>query len=373
MECLLDVVDKRYHRLIYSGQPNITNLLQNQTASSKILNGPPKNMSNSNNNSYDDSSIMNSVSDMSSEFTVSKMHKLATQLPLIPYDELKTATSDWCHSNLLGRGGFGNVYRGKWKFTEVAIKRIEYRGTTADAKEAMKIEMQQILNEVKHLNCCRHDNILPLYAYSYGGKEPCLIYQLMAGGSLENRLSDKTNPLTQTQRLNISIGTARGLQFLHTFAKRPLIHGDIKPANILLDPCCIPKIGDFGLAREGSFESMEVSKAYGTRPFLPGEFLQERKLSTKVDTYSFGVVLFVLMTGQRAYDKSRGPGSEYLVDYVAKFIQNDLSSLKDKNIDSGLPEDEKNYEKIMRIGIWSTHKLAEHRPEMVQVMQELEK
>lgn len=109
---------------------------------------------------------------------------------------------------------------------------------------------------------------------------------------------------------------------MHTINGKPLIHGDIKPANILLDTCLHPKIGDFGLAREGNFQDadMEISQAQlcGTRPYLPREFLINRTLSTKVDTYSFGIVLLELATGLRAYDKSYGNLSQH----VRKFDHN---------------------------------------------------
>lgn len=306
---------------------------------------------------------------------------VASHLTRIPYDELRVATKGWSDREVLGRGGFGTVFRGVWKMTDVAIKRIEYRGQSADAKEAIKIEMQQILNELKHLNMCRHDNVLPLYGWSYGGGEPCLVYQLMAGGSLEKRLLNKENPLNFLQRINISIGTAKGLQFLHTFSSKPLIHGDIKPANILLDPCCIPKIGDFGLAREGTFEGMEVSKAYGTKPFLPYEFLRERILSTKVDTYSYGVVLFVLMTGMRAYDKSLGPQDSYLAKHIANVFASKINILSKADrtlieLKSNPNDDRKSnaqivYENLIKLGLWCTRDRPEDRPEMVVVLESL--
>lgn len=297
---------------------------------------------------------------------------LASSLPDIQYEDLRLGTDDWHIGNVLGRGGFGTVFKGRWKHTEVAIKRIEYRGSRGDAKNTMKIEMQQILNELRHLNSCRHDNILPLYGYSYGGKEPCLVYQLMGGGSLEDRITDKANPLTMEQRKGIAIGTARGLQFLHTFSSKPLIHGDIKPANILLDVCCTPKIGDFGLAREGSFESMEVSRAYGTKPFLPEEFLHERRLSTKVDTYSFGVLLFVLMTGLKAYDKSRVGKHGYLAYYMARYPRESLTQLVDATMKL-TAESMAFYVTVIQTGLDCTKESAEERPEMVQVMHSLDK
>lgn len=302
----------------------------------------------------------------------------ATHLPCIPYEELKKATDDWNHKAALGSGGFGVVYRGTWKMTEVAIKRIQYHGHSAEGKEAIKIEMDQILNELKHLNACRHDNVLPLYAWSRDGPEPCLVYQLMAGGSVESRMANKKNPLVFGQRVNIAIGTAKGLQYLHTFSSRPLIHGDIKPANILLDPCCVPKIGDFGLAREGSFEPMEVSRAYGTKPFLPYEFLKERKLSTKVDTYSFGVVLFVLMTGLRAHDEARGSHGRFLAKHIVNMAASPTTNilwLADKLMDFN-PNDHASevvFKNIIQCGLFCTKDQPEERPEMVDVLKLLVK
>ena len=115
--------------------------------------------------------------------------------------------------------------------------------------------MQQSMGELRILIAYRIDNILPIYGYSMDGAFPCLVYEFMPNGSLEDRLRCKqgTPPLSGRQRLGVARGTACGLNFLHTRSNRekPLIHGDIKSANILLDKAFDPKIGDFGLAREG--------------------------------------------------------------------------------------------------------------------------
>lgn len=137
----------------------------------------------------------------------------------------------------------------------MAIKRIERKGRNGSEREreGYMVQLQQSLIEIKILDSRAHENILPLYAYSFDGDAPCLVYQLMRNGSLEDRLlvREKTKPLTWIQRHEIAKGTARGLQYLHTIGEKPLIHGDIKSANILLDKNFEPKIGDFGLAREG--------------------------------------------------------------------------------------------------------------------------
>lgn len=191
----------------------------------------------------------------------------------------------------------------------------------------------------------------------------------MPGGCLEHRLHvrDHNRVLKWPTRLSIAVGTARGLQFLHTIGEKPLIHGDIKSANILLDPCDTPRIGDFGLAREGPQTNyVKVSRIHGTRPYLPDEFLRANKLSTKVDTYSFGVVLFEIATGLTAYSVKRE--NKFLRDHVIDF-EGDLNELKDSRAP---PEGEKIFEGLTAIGKMCVQTKATHRPEMVTVLTQLE-
>lgn len=221
------------------------------------------------------------------------------------------------------------------------------------------------------LNSYRHDNILPLYGFSLGAEEPCLIYQYLPNGSLEDRLLCRqgSKPLSWFQRHNIATGTARGLQFLHTIGEKPLIHGDIKSANILLDSNFEPKIGDFGLAREGPYNHythMKVSKVHGTRPYLPDEFLRHKKFSTKVDTHSFGIVMFELATGLRAYDDQRP--HKFLKDLIENSNDQELALLMDKK---GGPDDQQTFPNLIMLGKCCTSRKPKERPEMVTVLQEL--
>jgi interleukin-1 receptor-associated kinase 1 len=119
-----------------------------------------------------------------------------------------------------------------------------------------------------------------------------------------------TPPLDFKQRLDIATGAAAGIQYLHTVVpNKPLIHGDIKSANILLDSTYKPKLGDFGLAREGPDMTLTeethvvVSRVRGTKPYLPDEYLKDKDLSPKVDTYSFGIVLLEIASGRRACEE----------------------------------------------------------------------
>uniref|UniRef100_A0A7G3AXW8 non-specific serine/threonine protein kinase n=2 Tax=Lutzomyia longipalpis TaxID=7200 RepID=A0A7G3AXW8_LUTLO len=386
MSVIKDLVDRRYHRLIYSGQPDLSVLLQNNSLKDKKEKSPvteeerrpdvPKRLTNAKILNCQQNEVSNENNEEQNGITstgvvdIKNIKDYASTIPQIEYQELVEATNNWSDKSILGKGGFGTVYKGMWKCTAVAIKKIEYRGT-GDA-EANKIQMQQSLNELRHLNSCRHDNILPLYGYSINGAEPCLVYQLMTGGSLEQRLfsGPQAAPLVWTQRFNIAKGTARGLQYLHTFKEKPLIHGDIKPANILLDPCCQPRIGDFGLAREGPNAvntAMEVSRVYGTKPYLPAEFLGYRSLSTKVDTFSFGVVLFELVTGLRAYDHKRT--HKFLTRHIMAACAENVSI--DQLIDKSCPADaviEKACSMMISLGRFCTADRPEDRPEMVKVL-----
>uniref|UniRef100_A0A182VYJ6 non-specific serine/threonine protein kinase n=1 Tax=Anopheles minimus TaxID=112268 RepID=A0A182VYJ6_9DIPT len=297
---------------------------------------------------------------------------LSSLIPKISYDELTAATENWSERNILGKGGFGTVYRGVFKHTYMAIKKIDC--SKVKTSEAERVQLQQSFNELRFLNSCRHDNIVPLFGYSLD-KEPCLVYQFMQGGSLDKSLfARRPAPvLSWKDRMNIAIGTAKGLQYLHTFGERPFIHGDIKPGNILLNEHKQPRIGDFGLTREGALQdsALVVTYLYGTRPYIPKEFLVRRELSTKVDTYSFGVVLFEIGTGLRAWDERRT--DKHLKEYIdrAAHEKRDVSELMDKSIPIDSASDSLFCLQILRVGLLCTNDDPKQRPDMVTVMMHL--
>ncbi|XP_064473921.1 uncharacterized protein LOC135388350 isoform X2 [Ornithodoros turicata] len=286
----------------------------------------------------------------------------------IPYSEIVHATDNFCESHILGKGGFGTVYKGLWKDTTVAIKRLHLHEKDSDVRQEQN--MKQSLTELRVLQSFRFDSILPLYGVSLDGPEPCIVYQYMKNGSLEDRLRCKNNtpPLNWNQRGVIAKGTARGLHFLHTFLKgQPHIHGDIKSANILLDLNLEPKIGDFGLTKAGPPTDMThivVSHVHGTRYYLPHEYLKNRQLSTKVDIYSYGIVLLELATSKHVFDRRR---SKTLMEHVADCAQsNQLDSLRD-----GGAGDENTdwFPLLIHLGQKCSSYNRKDRPEMEEVLQ----
>lgn len=403
MDLIKRYVDQRYHVLIkhsnggavrappagdmgtFSGadannNPNIVNGkrvpqprdalngVRNPNESEQLLQGPgnrvakdAKKDDRAGTNSKENSPFANELTDASS------------LMPQISYDELTAATDNWSERNILGKGGFGTVYRGVFKHTHMAIKKIDYN--KVKTFEAERVQRQQSFNELWFLNSCRHDNIVPLFGYSID-KEPCLVYQFMPGGSLDKSLFARrpASPLTWKERMNIARGTAKGLQYLHTFGEKPFIHGDIKPGNILLNEYKQPRIGDFGLTRQGAQQdsSMVVSRVYGTRPYIPKEFYDRKELSTKVDTYSFGVVLYEIGTGLRAWDDRRT--DKHLKDYIARAVHDSVhvSELMDKSLPMDADGLHCCYNMLM-VGHLCTADDPKQRPDMVAVMWHLDK
>ncbi|XP_022180102.1 serine/threonine-protein kinase pelle-like isoform X2 [Myzus persicae] len=300
MVILKPFVDHKYHKLIYQGDKSFSNLVKTETGNNLnnevgnlIKLNSDSNQRRINNLEREDLNTLGKINEQIYSDPSVMFSSAEACTPLITYNELEQATNYWNKENILGKGGFGVVFKGIWKNTAVAIKRLESQKGAEQQFNILEAQRQQSLRELKYLNSCRHDNILSLYGFSIGGEKPCLVYQYMINGSLEDRLQCRqgTKPLTWCIRFKIATGSARGLQFLHGMDK-PLIHGDIKSANILLDPYFEPRIGDFGLAREGPLQEythVKVSHVHGTRPYLPDEFLRGKKFSTKVDTYSFGV------------------------------------------------------------------------------------
>lgn len=287
----------------------------------------------------------------------------------ITYNELKQASNNFSDNNILGNGGFASVYRGNWKGTEVAIKRLKSN------------LMDQALNELTIMNSYRIDNILPIYGISIDGPEACLVYQFMANGSLEDRLSCKNNapPLTWNQRAQIGEGVAKGLHYLHTLRDKPMVHGDVKSANVLLDAQFIPKLGDFGLARQvlrGKKTNQTdlcthctVSSIHGTSVYLPNEYLRHKILSPAVDVYSYGIVLLEMATGRRAYDGKRLL-LEVVKEETSSMSQGQISySLKDSRLaDDTLVGLKIWYELLIKLGLNCAQEQKSKRPEMGQVL-----
>jgi Protein kinase domain/D-mannose binding lectin/PAN-like domain len=235
------------------------------------------------------------------KFLCVKLVNVDGYLSVYTFRQMKNATKNF--STKLGEGGFGSVFKGRlFNCIEVAVKKLKVIGQ----------EEKQFRTEVQTLGMIRHSNLVGLLGFCAEGKRRLLVYEYMSKGSLNSHIfKEGSNILSWKNRYKISVGIARGLAYLHEQCLDRIIHCDIKPENILLDEHFSPKIADFGLAKLLSRDfSRVLTTMRGTIGYLAPEWISGEEITEKADVYSYGMMLFEIISGKRntsKFDNRRYP------------------------------------------------------------------
>ncbi|KAF8399548.1 hypothetical protein HHK36_015415 [Tetracentron sinense] len=306
------------------------------------------------------SSPGNSSREMSDSVKVIRLDKTA-----FTHADILKATGNFSDERIIGKGGYGTVYQGVLPDgREVAVKKLQREGV--EGEREFRAEMEVLSGNSFGWP---HPNLVALYGWCLHGSEKLLVYEYMEGGSLDDFVSDRTK-LTWQRRMDVAVGVASALVFLHHECYPAIVHRDVKASNVLLDKDGKARVTDFGLARVVDAGDSHVSTMVaGTVGYVAPEYGQIWQATTKGDVYSFGVLALELATGRRAVDG----GEECLVDWTRRVIGNGRRGFSRAVIPvvllgSGLSEGAEEMCELLRIGFRCTAEAPQARPNMKEVL-----
>ncbi|CAL5045674.1 unnamed protein product [Urochloa decumbens] len=284
---------------------------------------------------------------------------------LFTVEDLDTATNNFDKSTVLGTGGHGTVYKGSLSDQKVvAVKR---------SKVINMAQAEEFIQEIIVLSQINHRNVVRLLGCCLEVEVPMLVYEFIPNGTLFHLIHSKQDvrpPVSLEVRLRIAQESAEAIAFLHLSTNLPIVHGDVKSLNILLDENYMAKVTDFGASRmlRGADQCMTIVQ--GTIGYIDPEYFQERQLTEKSDVYSFGVVLLELITGKMAIYSE---GNEEVKSLASSFIL----AMKEKRVGDMLDPSilgvgtEELLQEVAELGRQCLRDEGKERPSMYQVADKL--
>ncbi|XP_028116506.1 L-type lectin-domain containing receptor kinase V.9-like [Camellia sinensis] len=282
------------------------------------------------------------------------------------YKDLSIATEGFEERKLLGRGGFGTVYRGVLPTlnTQVAVKRVAH-----DSRQGMR----EFVAEIATIGRLRHPNLVRLLGYSRHKQELLLVYDYMPNGSLDKFLyGQRKGMLNGMQRFKIIKDVASGLFYLHHQWVQVVIHRDIKASNVLIDSHFNARLGDFGLAKLCEHGTdPQTSHVAGTLGYIAPELARTGKANTNTDMFAFGTFMLEVVCGRRPVEPRASPEKIILIDWVFECLErgNILEAI-DQSLGTEYVVEEA--ELVLKLGLLCSHAVAAARPSMSVVIKYLE-
>ncbi|KAL6609552.1 hypothetical protein ACP70R_039521 [Stipagrostis hirtigluma subsp. patula] len=279
------------------------------------------------------------------------------------YSEVKRMTKSFAHK--LGKGGFGTVYKGNLpNGRAIAVKLL--KNSNDDG--------QEFINEVASITRTSHVNVVTLLGYCLQGSKRALIYEYMPNGSLEKfafgRKPEGENSLSWEKLLDITVGIARGLEYLHRGCNTRIVHFDIKPHNILLDHDFCPKISDFGLAKlcMQNESIISIDGARGTIGYIAPEVFHRQSgvISSKSDVYSYGMMVLEMVGARKNIDRTSEVSSKYFPQWIYEHLEEQSVNAWDISVDREVVR------KLLVVGLWCIQLKPDNRPSMTRVVEMLE-
>ncbi|XP_077237924.1 PTI1-like tyrosine-protein kinase At3g15890 [Tasmannia lanceolata] len=289
--------------------------------------------------------------------------KKVTTWRIFSLKELHSATNNFNYDNKLGEGGFGSVYWGQlWDGSQIAVKRLKVWSNKAEMEFAVEVE---ILGRV------RHKNLLSLRGYCAEGQERLIVYDYMPNLSILSHLHGQHSSeclLDWGRRMNIAIGSAEGIAYLHHHATPHIIHRDVKASNVLLDSNFQARVADFGFAKLIPDGATHVTtRVKGTLGYLAPEYAMFGKASESCDVYSLGILLLELSSGKKPIEKLSATMKRTVIDWALPLARDKrFREVADPKLSGKYVEEE--LKRVVLVALICAQSRPEKRPTMLEVV-----
>ncbi|GMI75794.1 hypothetical protein HRI_001248700 [Hibiscus trionum] len=274
------------------------------------------------------------------------------------YRDLEAATKGFSDQRLLGKGSHGAVYKAVLRGRHVAIKRPSSRNQETS---------QEADNEIEILSKIRSPRLVNLLGFSNDAKDRLLVVEFMSNGTLYDVLhSNSSRPLNWGRRIRLALQVAKALEILHS-QKPPIIHRDVKSANVLIDGNFNARLGDFGLALRCGVDDYRLRSTppAGTMGYLDPCYVTPDNLSTKTDVFSFGILLLEIISCRKAIDVAHSPPS--IVDWAIPLVKKgNIVAVYDPRI--APPKDPLVRKQLAVVAAKCVRSCRERRPAMKEVV-----